>query len=77
MVESNKEWTVSLPIHGTEVEFKIDTGADISLISENTLSSLKHQPQLKFAQVNLESPVGKLHCKGQFTATTAIKNRQF
>lgn len=34
--ENKNAWTVSLPIQGSEVDFKIDAGADISVISEKT-----------------------------------------
>ena len=36
---------ISLGKPGSEVDFKIDTGADISVISENTFSSLKFKPK--------------------------------
>ena len=69
--------TVSLSIQGSELDFKIDTGADISVISENTFSRLKFKPKLSNVNANFESPGGKLHCKGQFTATTTVKDKQF
>ncbi len=70
-------WIVTLPIQGTEIDFKIDTGADISVISEKTFSLLKYKPQLKRVNVKLESPGGALHCRGQFKATTVFKDKQY
>ena len=48
-------WTVSLSIQGSEVDFKIDTGADISVISENTFSSLKFKPKLRNVNAKIRS----------------------
>lgn len=31
--DSENEWLVNLPINGSTMEFKIDTGADITVIS--------------------------------------------
>lgn len=76
-VQNNSAWTVSLPILDTVVDFKIDTGADISVIFEKTFSSLKCKPPLTTVTGNFESPGGKLHCKGKFTATTTVKNKHF
>ena len=68
---------VTLPIQGTDIDFKIDTGADISVLSEITFSVLKYKPQLKNANVKLESPGGTLHCKGQFNAVTVYRDKQY
>ncbi len=56
-------WIVTLPIQGTEIDFKIDTGADISVISEKTFSLLKYKPQLKRVNVKLESQ--GVHCTAE------------
>lgn len=76
-VQENSAWTITLPILDTAVDFKIDTGADISVISEKTLLSLKCKPKLTKVTAKLESPGGKLQCKGQFTVTTTVKNKPF
>ena len=47
--------------YGSDIDFEIDMGADISVISENTFSSLKFKDKL--SNVNAKkSPGGKLHC---------------
>ena len=38
---------------------------------------LKFKPKLSNVNANFESQGGKLHCKGQFTATTTVKDKQF
>ena len=65
---------ISLGKPGSEVDLKIDTGADISVISENTFSSLKFKPKLSNVNANFESPGGKLHC---VLYTTTVKDKQF
>lgn len=54
---------VTLPIHGTNIDFKIDTGADISVISDKTFSVLKYKSQLSKVNVKLESP--GVHCTAE------------
>lgn len=56
--DSNNAWTVELLIKGTAIDFKIDTGADTSVISENTSSTLKNMPPLKSTVTKLDGPRG-------------------
>ncbi len=44
--DSNDSWSVTLRIHDTDDEFKIDTGADVSVISEQTYKDLNMKPDL-------------------------------
>lgn len=46
IVDTNTPWTVTLTIKDTPVTFKIDTGADTSVISDETYHKLKHPPEL-------------------------------
>jgi len=75
--DSNKAWTVQLPVQGMTVAFKIDTGADTSVISEKTYSQITNRPKLRKAVIKLDSPGGKLVCLGYFTATTEWKGQRF
>lgn len=77
MGDSNDAWTVKLPIQGIEINFKIDSGADTSVISEKTFNKLKHKPQLRKQARRLESPGGTLDCMGHFIATTVWKEKRF
>ena len=72
--DSNDAWTVKLPIQGIEINFKINSGADTSVISEKTFNKLKHKPQ---QARKLESPEGTLDCMGHFIATTVWKEKRF
>ena len=57
-------------IHGSPVEFKIDTGADVSVISDATYKALAKKTPLKPAKKSLTSPSSQpLDVRGQFTGT--------
>ena len=70
-------WVVSLNICSTDVTFKIDTGADTTIISEKTYTSLKRRPALRPVTSVLTSPGGKLECKGYFIAETLRKDKLY
>ena len=70
-------WNVVLHINRKPVLFKIDTGADISVISVSTYQALPECPKLKPSNAVLSSPGGMLNCKGQFTADISLKNKQY
>lgn len=62
--DNYRAWTVTLQINGTKIDFKIDTGADTSVISENIFKTLKSPPKLMTNSVNLEIPWGKTELYG-------------
>ena len=71
-------WSVVSHINRKPVQFKIDTGADISVISVSTYQSLTPRPKLKPSNAMLSSPGGMLnYCKGQFTAEISLKDKQY
>ena len=59
-------WHVELEINDTIVDFKIDSGADVTVISDETYNRLKKRSKLKSTKTPLDSPGGKLKCIGQF-----------
>lgn len=73
---SCNEWTVQLEIGSTPVSFKIDTGADVCIMTEEALRMLKPEKTLLTAKTVLNSPGGRLNCIGQFTAHTELRNQQ-
>ncbi|CAL9695394.1 unnamed protein product [Knipowitschia caucasica] len=75
--DSTKAWTVKLPIQGTQITFKIDSGADTSVIPDETFEKLAYKPKLRRPANKLESPGGKLNCVGYFIATTMRKEKRF
>ncbi|KAK0145431.1 hypothetical protein N1851_015677 [Merluccius polli] len=72
---SSEQWAVKLLVGSTPVEFKIDTGADVNIIREETYHSLRPKTPLEPANIPLDSPGGELQCIGQFQSTVAYKGK--
>ena len=53
--EDNK-WRVQLKDSGKTVDYKIDTGADITAMSKSTVDSLSNLPKLHPSRIALFSP---------------------
>ena len=70
-------WSITLRINQKPVQFKIDTGADISVMSELTYQALPKCPELQPSNAILSSPGGKLNCKGRFTANIVLKENTY
>ena len=61
VIEHNEPpWKVKLWVCGKELTFKIDTGADVNVISQKTYMSFKKRPPLQKTNAKLQSPGGKL-----------------
>ena len=75
--ELEELWSVGLHINKNPVKFKIDTGANISVMSVSTYEALPQRPKLKLSNAVLSSPGGMLNCKGQFTAEIPHKNKLY
>ena len=62
-------WRVDLQLLGADVSFKIDTGADVSVIPESLFQSLPHKPPLQLCQHAVASAANtNLETVGQFAA---------
>ena len=59
-------WMTVVEIKKKKLDFKIDTGADVSVISRKTFDSLQPRPRLESTTASLRSPGGKLDCVGYF-----------
>ncbi len=59
------------------VEFKIDTGADVNIISEDTFNTLTPVRELDPPDIPLDSPGGELQCLGMFKATVSHKDKSY
>ena len=68
MTNSSNEapWRVSVKLNGTDrgTSFKIDTGADVSVMSLQTYNNMSPKPPLQKTAAVLRSPTGTLDCKG-------------
>ena len=73
---SNPAWKVDLSLNdvkGHPVTFKLDSGADVSAMSDSNYKELRPRPSLKTVKANLNSPGGPLNCRGQFIAKATVK----
>lgn len=70
ITDTEPPWRTTLVICHTPVSFKIDSGADTTIINEATYSSLRVKPKLSPVTSKLESPGGKVVHLGQFLAKT-------
>ncbi|GFR95786.1 Pol polyprotein [Elysia marginata] len=62
-------WTTKCLMNGKEhVVFKIDTGADVTVISLAQYKKLKEKPDLQTTRIHLNSPGGPIKCLGKFQA---------
>ena len=64
-------------IGGSVKLFKIDTGADISVMTSESFNALKEKPQLKPTTVNLMSPGGRVSTQGEITVETTYKSHPY
>lgn len=75
--DKSEQWTVQLQVDSTPVEFKIDTGADVTVISEDTFHTLRGERALDPPDIPLESPGGELLFLGCFNATVSHKGKDY
>ncbi|KAK3101745.1 hypothetical protein FSP39_006077 [Pinctada imbricata] len=79
-IENNSDtepWYVNLKVNNRILSFKIDTGADVSVISEATYKHLRPKPNLVPIRSTLSSPGGVLHCLGKFESVTRHKGKTY
>lgn len=77
VTEKSEPWLVTLNIKNTDVSFKIDTGADISIMSDHSFRKLKRKPKLNKSDAVLTSPGGRLTVQGEFYAQTNYKGNHY
>lgn len=70
------KWIVKLSLFKeNEISFKVDTGADVTIINYETFSQVKHKPPLQPSTKNLFSPAGKINIKGMFKGSLGFKGK--
>ena len=72
--EKKDAWFVTMKVKRTRLRFKIDTGADVTIITKETWLAMKDKPRLEPTAVRLNSVGGQLKACGQFLAITKHKN---
>ena len=68
LAEDEPPWRTTLTVAHTPVSFKIDSGAEASVMSETTYETLKVKPKLVEVKNRLQSPGGVVATRGQFLA---------
>lgn len=71
------DWRVTLLIHSRLVDFKIDTGADITVMTEETYNKLPYKPHLAKTTVSATSQGGVVDCIGRFLASSLHKGQKY
>lgn len=67
-------WRITLNLGDSKIPFKIDTGADVTIMSKAVHSQLSPRPKLKPTYAVLRSPGGTVKVEGEFVATTQYKD---
>ena len=70
---SDKPWEVKLRISRRIVPFKLDSGADVTIMTEKSYRQLRNPPKLSPTDVCLVSVGSRLKCSGKFVAKTMCK----
>lgn len=72
-----KEWTVQLQINNSTVAFKLDTGAQVNIISETEFNKLKPRPKLHAAKLKVTGYSGaNILVKGKCAAKIRYKDKE-
>ena len=70
---NDKPWEVKLKICGEPIVFKVDTGADVTVMTSGTYDKLPRAPPLELVTAKINSVGSALPCRGKFNVS--IKNR--
>ncbi|KAK9702525.1 hypothetical protein QE152_g29873 [Popillia japonica] len=70
----SKPWTIKLNLNEEEILFKIDTGADESILSLNCYRKMKNPPKIKKTSLKLCGPTGLGRIKDVRHDITLIEN---
>lgn len=77
-VESGQDtspWVANVKLNDTQCTFKIDTGADVSVISKEVYDSLREKPKISMSPVVLTTPGGILKHSGQFIGRIVVNDK--
>ena len=77
-VEDDKPaWYVTLDVEGNPVKFKVDSGADVTVVSEAAYKRLQPEPRLSPNRSLLNSPGGSLSVVGEFVTCTQHREADY
>ena len=72
--EKKDAWFVTLKVKRMRLRFKIDIGADVTIIKKKTWLAMKDKQRLEPTAVRLNSVGGQLKAFGQFSSITKQRN---
>ncbi|CAB4036486.1 Retrovirus-related Pol poly from transposon opus, partial [Paramuricea clavata] len=72
-----RRWLVDLPINGHNMKFKIDSGADVSVMSLSSYENMYDAPALRPTSHRLKGVNGVLKCKGTFSSNTEYQGKVY
>ena len=75
--DSDPAWFVELDVNGNPVKWKLDSGADVSVMSQETFKKMRERPELKPISIELLSLGGAVKPLGQFIAKTKFKGTKY
>ena len=70
-------WYTTINVCNKATRFKIDTGADVTVMSYGEFSQLRPHPALQRTSAILRSPGGKMDCEGFFTTNVNVRDKDF
>lgn len=70
-------WTIDLQITNNLINFKVDSGADVTCIPVSVYENLKHAPKLESSTILLNSPAGAINVIGKFDAEVVHKTKRY
>ena len=76
--DDTEDWNIDLQMYGKLVNFKIDTGADTSIMSKIAFKNFRQKfPLQPIGGVRLNSPCGVIPCIGKLTANCVYNGTSF
>ena len=67
-------WYEVLQVNNESMKFKLDSGADVSIISENEYQNMRPKPKLKHTDVKLNGVSANIDLCGYFDAEIRRSN---
>jgi hypothetical protein len=75
--DRSKPWSCSLQVYGVNVDFKIDSGADATIITYDAYKQMQDAPALQPSDTAFCTLAGELHCLGWFKASTLYNQETY
>ena len=75
--ETSSAWYHLIEVNGKKIDFKLDSGADLTLITENTNQEIVPKPNLDGVNFKLNSPGGRVPIVGQFVAHSEHQGKPY